>query len=223
MLTVSIYIPLWFQAIKGASAMQSGINTIPLVLSVVVGSIMSGGFVQRIGYYTPFMILGSLFMAIGAGLITTWSVNTNNSIWIGTQIVTGFGVGCTMQHPNIAVQTVLDKPDVPIGTAVLSLFQTLGGAVFTAVGQSLHRQVLCRPGTNRRSKSSTHLSRRSHGPDDGFYSSNQTNDTGSLQRLADSWDILCGTHHRLPCNTSCSRHGMAQRERKVGHACTAQR
>ncbi|CAN9249180.1 unnamed protein product [Alternaria alternata] len=138
MLTVSIYIPLWFQAIKGASAMQSGINTIPLVLSVVVGSIMSGGFVQRIGYYTPFMILGSLFMAIGAGLITTWSVDTNNSIWIGTQIVTGFGVGCTMQHPNIAVQTVLDKPDVPIGTAVLSLFQTLGGAVFTAVGQNLY-------------------------------------------------------------------------------------
>jgi hypothetical protein len=99
---------------------------------------MSGGFVQRIGYYTPFMILGSLFMAIGAGLITTWSVDTNNSIWIGTQIVTGFGVGCTMQHPNIAVQTVLDKPDVPIGTAVLSLFQTLGGAVFTAVGQNLY-------------------------------------------------------------------------------------
>jgi hypothetical protein len=30
MLTVSIYVPLWFQAIKEVSAMQSGINTIPL-------------------------------------------------------------------------------------------------------------------------------------------------------------------------------------------------
>jgi MFS family permease len=138
MLTVSIYIPLWFQAIKGVSAMQSGINTIPLVLSVVVGSIMSGGLTQRIGYYTPFMIVGSSLMAVGTGLITTWDMNTSSSMWIGYQVIIGLGVGCTMQHPNLAVQIVLPKHDVPTGTAVLSLCQTLGGAVFTAVGQNLY-------------------------------------------------------------------------------------
>lgn len=138
MLTVSIYIPLWFQAIKQVSAMQSGINTIPLVLSVVVGSIMSGGLTQRIGYYTPFMILGSSLMAVGTGLITTWNMNTSSSMWIGYQVILGYGVGCTMQHPNLAVQIVLPKQDVPTGTAVLSLCQTLGGAVFTAVGQNLY-------------------------------------------------------------------------------------
>ncbi|KAF1921865.1 major facilitator superfamily domain-containing protein [Ampelomyces quisqualis] len=138
MLTVSIYIPLWFQAIKGASAMQSGINTIPLVLSVVVGSIISGGLTQRIGYYTPFMILGSSLMAVGAGLVTTWNPDTKSNAWIGFQILLGFGVGCTMQHPNLAVQIVLAKPDIPTGTAFLSLCQTLGGAVFTTVGQNLY-------------------------------------------------------------------------------------
>ncbi|KAH7084736.1 major facilitator superfamily-domain-containing protein [Paraphoma chrysanthemicola] len=138
MLTVSIYIPLWFQAIKEVSAMQSGINTIPLVLSVVAGSIMSGGLTQKIGYYTPFMILGSSLMATGTGLITTWDMNTSSSMWIGYQVIIGYGVGCTMQHPNLAVQIVLPKHDVPTGTAVLSLCQTLGGAVFTAVGQNLY-------------------------------------------------------------------------------------
>jgi fucose permease len=138
MLTVSIYIPLWFQAIKQVSAMQSGINTIPLVLSVVVGSIMSGGLTQRIGYYTPFMIMGSSLMAVGTGLLTTWNMNTSTGMWIGYQVILGLGVGCTMQHPNLAVQIVLPKQDVPTGTAVLSLCQTLGGAVFTAVGQNLY-------------------------------------------------------------------------------------
>jgi EmrB/QacA subfamily drug resistance transporter len=138
MLTVSIYIPLWFQAIKEVSAMQSGINTIPLVLSVVVGSIMSGGLTQRIGYYTPFMIVGSSLMAVGTGLLTTWDMHTSSGMWIGYQVIIGFGVGCTMQHPNLAVQVVLPKQDVPTGTAVLSLCQTLGGAVFTAVGQNLY-------------------------------------------------------------------------------------
>jgi EmrB/QacA subfamily drug resistance transporter len=138
MLTFSIYIPLWFQAIKDVSAIQSGINTIPLVLSVVVGSILSGGLTQLIGYYTPFMILGSSLMAAGAGLITTWNMNTGSATWIGYQVILGFGVGCTMQHPNIAIQVVLPRPDIPTGTAILSLCQTLGGAVFTAVGQNLY-------------------------------------------------------------------------------------
>jgi EmrB/QacA subfamily drug resistance transporter len=138
MITVSLFIPLWFQAIQGVSAMQSGIRTIPLVLSVVVGSISSGILVQRIGYYTPFMILGSVSMAVGAGLLTTWNIHTTRAAWIGFQVVLGFGVGCTMQHPNFAVQIVLQKRDIPVGTAVLSLFQTLGGAVFASVGQNLY-------------------------------------------------------------------------------------
>ncbi|KAH8892910.1 major facilitator superfamily transporter [Thozetella sp. PMI_491] len=136
MLTASIYIPLWFQAITGVSAMQSGINTVPLVLSVVISSILSGGLVQFIGYYTPFMILGSCFMAVGAGFITTWSSHTSPPEWVGYQVLLGLGVGFTMQHPNLAIQTVLSPSDIPTGTALLSLCQTLGGAVFVSVGQN---------------------------------------------------------------------------------------
>lgn len=138
MLTVSIYIPLWFQAIKGVSAFQSGVYSLPLVLSTVVGSILSGALVQRIGYYTPFLILGSCCMAVGTGLITTFSTHTNSAKWIGYPVVLGIGVGFQISHPNLAVQVVLNKSDVPTGTAILSLFQTLGGAVFTAVGQNLY-------------------------------------------------------------------------------------
>lgn len=96
MLTVSVYIPLWFQAIKGVSAFQSGINSLPLVLSTVVGSILSGGLVQRIGYYTPFMILGACCMSVGTGLITTFTVYTESANLIGYLIVLGFGVGSQM-------------------------------------------------------------------------------------------------------------------------------
>ncbi|KAF2625506.1 major facilitator superfamily transporter [Macroventuria anomochaeta] len=138
MLTVSIYMPLWFQAIKGVSAFQSGANSLPLVLSTVFASILSGGLIQRIGYYTPFMIIGSCCMAVGTGLITTLATSTETAKWIGYLIVLGIGVGFSMQHANLAVQVVLEKQDIPIGTAMLSLCQTLGGAVFTAVGQNLY-------------------------------------------------------------------------------------
>lgn len=138
MLTVSIYMPLWFQAIRGVSPFQSGANSLPLVLSTVFSSILSGGLIQRIGYYTPFMIFGACCMAVGTGLVTTLTTHTQDAQWIGYLIVLGIGVGNSMQHANLAVQAILEKRDIPIGTAMLSLCQTLGGAVFTAVGQNLY-------------------------------------------------------------------------------------
>jgi len=59
--------------------MKSGINMIPLVLSVVVGSITSGGAVQRLGFYIPFMLVGSCLIAVGAGVLTTWKMSTPSS------------------------------------------------------------------------------------------------------------------------------------------------
>jgi len=138
MLTISVYVPLWFQAIKGVSAFQSGANSLPLVLATVFASILSGGVIQKVGYYTPFMIFGSCCMAIGTGLITTLTIDTEKARWIGYLIIVGIGVGFSMQHANLAVQAILKKRDVPVGTAMLSLCQTLGGAVFTAVGQNLY-------------------------------------------------------------------------------------
>ncbi|KAH8878757.1 MFS general substrate transporter, partial [Thozetella sp. PMI_491] len=137
MLTASLYIPLWFQAVRGASAAESGLRTLPLVLAVVVGSVASGVLVQRVGYYTPFMAAGSCLMAVGAGLLTMWDRRTAAPTWIGGQALLGLGVGSAMQHPNLAAQTVLPGPDVPTATALLSLSQTLGGAVFASVGQSV--------------------------------------------------------------------------------------
>jgi MFS family permease len=136
MLCTVVYIPIWFQAIKGVSPVKSGIDTIPLVGGVVVGSIMSGAIVGRIGYYLPFMYLGSILMSIGSGLLTTLKVDTPSSHWIGYQVITGLGVGFGMQQSNLAVQTCLPNRDVPIGTSIIFFCQTFGGALFMSVGQN---------------------------------------------------------------------------------------
>jgi len=132
-----LYIPLWFQAIKGVSPVKSGINTIPMVLGLVVASIMAGGIVHRIGYYTQFLYLGVVLMSIGSGLMTTFKPDTNHSKWIGYQVIMGLGIGVSMQQSNLAVQTCLPDRDVPTGTSIIFFFQMLGGAVFSAVGQNL--------------------------------------------------------------------------------------
>ncbi|KAH0430442.1 hypothetical protein CcaCcLH18_07822 [Colletotrichum camelliae] len=142
-----------FQAIQGVSAVESGIRQLPLVLSMVVASLMTGALIRRTGYYTPLLIIGVCFMSIGAGLLNTLQLDTPSAQWIGYQILYGFGTGCASQVPNIAAQTVLPKKDVPIGTSLMFFSQLLGGAIFISVGQNvLNNQLLERlssvPGFN---------------------------------------------------------------------------
>lgn len=131
------YVPIWFQAIKGTSATQSGIRNIPMILSLVLFSIVAGGTVTVLGYYTPFMIASSVFMAIGAGLIATFAVDSPPGHWIGYQIIYGLGVGIGMQQSLIAVQTVLPLKDIPTGTSIMIFTQTFGGALFISVAQNV--------------------------------------------------------------------------------------
>lgn len=136
------YLPIWFQAVQGVSAVQSGIRNLPLILSMTVGSILAGALVTITGYYVPFMILGSALTTIGIGLLSTFEPITPKAHWIGYQTILGFGIGCAMQQSMLATQTVLTNRDIPTGTALMVFAQTLGGAVGVTVGQSVFSNQL---------------------------------------------------------------------------------
>ncbi|KAK8051583.1 hypothetical protein PG993_002968 [Apiospora rasikravindrae] len=137
MLMTIYFVPLWFQVVQGVSAVQSGIYTLPFVLSLVVASIISGIVTQRIGYYVPAMLVCPSLMAVGEGLMSTFRVGEVASHWIGYQFIAGFGLGIGMQSSSLAAQSVLPKPDVPTGISIMFFAQQLGGAIFTSVGQNL--------------------------------------------------------------------------------------
>jgi hypothetical protein len=136
------FLPIWFQAIKGASATDSGIMNLPAILGLVIFSILAGGAVTALGYYTPFMLVSAVLIPIGSGLLSTLEVDTGSPKWIGYQVIFGAGIGLGMQQALIAVQTVLPDNDVPIGTAIMMFFQTLGGALFISVGQNVFTNQL---------------------------------------------------------------------------------
>lgn len=136
------YLPIFFQSVRGSSAMTSGIQLLPLMLATVVSSVLSGILVTVFGYYTPFLIGSTALASIGAGLITLYSIDIPNGKWIGYQILLGAGVGAGFQIPLTAVQTILSPQDIPQGTAAVMFFQTLGGALFIAVAQSLFQNGL---------------------------------------------------------------------------------
>lgn len=135
MMILVYYLPIWFQAIKGVSAVKSGINTLPLVLSLVVASIFAGQLTNHTGYYVPQLLFCSVVMSIGVGLLTTFKVDTGHEIYIGYQVIYGFGLGFGMQQASMAAQACLDKKDVMTGISIMFFFQGLGGAVFLSAAE----------------------------------------------------------------------------------------
>ncbi|KAF2112853.1 major facilitator superfamily domain-containing protein [Lophiotrema nucula] len=131
------FLPIWFQAIQGVSAFSSGIRTIPMILAYVVASIGGGVVVTKVGYYKPLLVASSLLMAVGAGLISTFTKDSGPAQWIGFQVVYGVGLGLGADLPLVAAQTVLSRRQIPRATALLVLFQTLSATVFISVCESI--------------------------------------------------------------------------------------
>lgn len=115
---------------------------LPMILGLVVVSVVAGGAVSAVGYYTPFIYASVVLMSIGAGLLTTFKPNTGHAKWIGYQFIFGAGIGAGMQQTLIAAQTALPLADIPIGTAIMMFAQTLGGALMVSVGQNVFQNQL---------------------------------------------------------------------------------
>ncbi|KAF9047937.1 major facilitator superfamily domain-containing protein [Panaeolus papilionaceus] len=135
--TLLFYLPIWFQAIKGDTAVESGIRLLPFIVACTAGSIASGAMVQRTGYYNPFLIAGTILTTTGSGLLTTLEPTSSSSRHIGYQFIAGFGMGIACQVPAIAVQNVLPMSDIPIGIVIVTFAQSVGGALGVSIGNSL--------------------------------------------------------------------------------------
>ncbi|KAL4969528.1 MFS-type gliotoxin efflux transporter gliA [Aspergillus stella-maris] len=124
------YLPIYFQSIKGASAANSGVRTLPLVLGNGLFAVVSGA------------LLGAIFTTIAAGLLYTLDKTSSSGAWIGYQALAGIGVGLCIQVPIMAGQAVVEVQDLAIISAVMLFFQCMGGAIFVQAGQAIFSNTL---------------------------------------------------------------------------------
>ncbi|KAL9622255.1 MAG: hypothetical protein Q9160_003438 [Pyrenula sp. 1 TL-2023] len=138
----SYYLPYWFQAVRFQSAIKSGVDLVPYVASIFVFSMISGSIVTKTGWFTPPAIIGPIFTVIGCGLLTTLKIDTSTGKWVGYQILTAAGVGIGYQQGIVATQAVLPPSMISIGSNTIVFAQSLSGAIFISVGNSILRNKL---------------------------------------------------------------------------------
>ncbi|OQD61878.1 hypothetical protein PENPOL_c014G01459 [Penicillium polonicum] len=134
---VLFYLPIYFQSIHGQSAIISGVNTLPFLAFFALGAVVSGGVIGKTRYTQPYELLGALIMTAGVALIYILDVDSSKAMYIGAEVLFGFGIGICNQIPMTAVQGFSKLEEVSSATGIMVMCQTLSGAYFVAIAQSL--------------------------------------------------------------------------------------
>lgn len=130
------YMPIYFQAIRGSSALISGAQNLPFIVSAMIGALSAGAFISKTGRHKIVMLLGAALGAIGCGLCYTFDENTPIGNWVGYQLIAGAGLGGSFQVPVIIGQAIAGPEDLSTTTSMLLGFQTVGAALFVSAAQA---------------------------------------------------------------------------------------
>ncbi|KAK3313584.1 putative MFS multidrug transporter [Apodospora peruviana] len=142
LLVPGYFLPIFFQSVGGQSPLMSGVFVLPSILSNLVMAVLSGVLVGKLGYTIPWVLFCGIVSAIGSGILTTLHPDTSHAMWVGFLIVLGIGRGTALQMPLISVQAILPEDQIPTSMALLIFSQTIGGAIFITIANTIFANSL---------------------------------------------------------------------------------
>jgi EmrB/QacA subfamily drug resistance transporter len=123
-----IYLPLYLQAVHGATPTASGLEVLPVVTGMLITFIVSGRLVTRTGRYKIFPVAGSAVLTVGLVLLSRLGPHTTLPVAASYMFVVGLGVGLVLQVLVVAVQNAVPYSQLGVATSTATFFRTIGGA-----------------------------------------------------------------------------------------------
>jgi EmrB/QacA subfamily drug resistance transporter len=128
-----VFVPLFLQAVTGASATHSGLLLLPMLLAATTSTAVAGRLMSKTGRYKVFPVIGLSMMTIGLLLLSRLGASSSQATVAAFSAVFGLGFGMVSQILMVAIQNSVDRRDLGIATASANLFRALGGSVGVAV------------------------------------------------------------------------------------------
>ncbi len=125
----TIFLPLFYQVVEGASATESGYKLLPFLVGLIFSSILSGQIVARTGRYKWVLLVGMVLLTVGLALMTQLRFDTPDTTLWAWMFVAGLGVGPTFAVFTIVVQNAVPFHELGTATSDLTLFRQIGTTV----------------------------------------------------------------------------------------------
>ncbi len=130
----------YLQLVKGYSALQAGVRTLPFALAMVVAAVSSPKVVQRIG--TKLVVAtGLALMAGGFAIAATNDASTPYSVIATAMILMGFGLGSAAAPATESILASVPREKAGVGSAVNDTTREIGGTLGVAVLGSIMASV----------------------------------------------------------------------------------
>ena len=142
MFGAAVFLSPYFQVSRGHTPTEAGVLTIPMMAGILISSIVAGRLLSRTGRVKPFLVTGSLCLAVGFACLGFLDEFTPLVLIAVPMLLIGTGVGMTLQNFVLVVQNVVPLADIGAASATVSFFRSLGGTIgVTVLGAVLARQV----------------------------------------------------------------------------------
>ena len=144
-----VFLPQFFQVVRGMGATESGLNLLPLVFALIVGATVSGQIAARTGRYKEIIVTAMALLAGGLFLMTNLRADTELPIlWIWMAIA-GIAVGPSFALFAALVQNSVEPRQIGTATASLTFFQQIGGTIGLTIAGTFLADSLTKELPNR--------------------------------------------------------------------------
>jgi EmrB/QacA subfamily drug resistance transporter len=123
---VVYFLPLYFQAVLGASPVKAGVDFLPYTAFVVPFGIGAGILMSKSGTYKPLHWVGFALSAIGCGLLSLLKEGSSKAAWVCFQILAAGGTGIVMTAILPSTLAALPEKDVATATGTYSFLRNFG-------------------------------------------------------------------------------------------------
>ncbi|MEX0985246.1 MAG: MDR family MFS transporter [Actinomycetota bacterium] len=133
MVALTIYVPIYFEAVVGLSAGQSGLALIAFMGGTVTGAQIAGRIMVWTEHYKRGATVGlavsvasMALLALLAGSLSLWQFEVLLAL-------AGGGIGTIFPVTTVAVQNAVEPHQLGTATASFNFFRSLGSAILVAV------------------------------------------------------------------------------------------
>lgn len=127
---LNYYLPIYFQAVRGQSASESGISMLPLVLMFGIASTGAGYLITATKRYRT-LICGSFLVAtMGCGMLVHLNKTTSTAVTVVLLLIAGIGVAPNFNSLLIPIHASFDETsdnsDIAMSASAYSFIRTIG-------------------------------------------------------------------------------------------------
>lgn len=145
-----VFLPLFMVNVVGVTNTASGLTISPMVFAIVLGNVLSGQVVSRLGKYKGVMVLALVVLLCGYGVMAfTLSPESTQLAVTVKMILCGLGLGPSIPLYTLAVQNAVPPQSIGVATSVGQFSRQMGSTIGIALAGTFFSATLASELTTR--------------------------------------------------------------------------